>query len=277
MNKSLRSAAAAPAVRAAAAAYQPVQKQVTPHLPGWLNKPNPQTRSGEFNGSTNQVQNAWYSNSYQCIMFSIGTSHNNKHSIFPVLRGIIMIMRKSANWLKRCESENQKNKESRQRFGCASWNFDGILPKGPYLPCLRMADRALLAGYPWNPQYHVPSNLSTITYMYAATQRSWRTVGVSRRAYCTSDVSCHFLCCAYERRQETSRTIFVFSITNPYAISCPIPLARSWLCDVNLAESAVCQSQLGGRGTTGKTITCVCKRAEVFLQQHSTILPGCIQ
>ena len=24
--------------------------------------------------------------------------------------------------------------------------FDGILPKGPYLPCLRMADRALLAG-----------------------------------------------------------------------------------------------------------------------------------
>ena len=27
--------------------------------------------------------------------------------------------------------------------------IDGILPKGPYLPCLRMADRALLAGYPW--------------------------------------------------------------------------------------------------------------------------------
>ena len=24
---------------------------------------------------------------------------------------------------------------------------DGILPKGPYPPCLRMADRALLAGY----------------------------------------------------------------------------------------------------------------------------------
>ena len=27
--------------------------------------------------------------------------------------------------------------------------LDGILPKGPYPPCLRMADRALLAGYPW--------------------------------------------------------------------------------------------------------------------------------
>ena len=26
-------------------------------------------------------------------------------------------------------------------------HFDGILPKGPYPPCLRMADRALLAGY----------------------------------------------------------------------------------------------------------------------------------
>ena len=26
--------------------------------------------------------------------------------------------------------------------------IDGILPKGPYPPCLRMADRALLAGYP---------------------------------------------------------------------------------------------------------------------------------
>ena len=25
---------------------------------------------------------------------------------------------------------------------------DGIPPKGPYPPCLRMADRALLAGYP---------------------------------------------------------------------------------------------------------------------------------
>ena len=27
--------------------------------------------------------------------------------------------------------------------------IDGIQAKGPYPPCLRMADRALLAGYPW--------------------------------------------------------------------------------------------------------------------------------
>ena len=28
------------------------------------------------------------------------------------------------------------------------WYIEGILPKGPYPPCLCMADRALLAGYP---------------------------------------------------------------------------------------------------------------------------------
>ena len=28
------------------------------------------------------------------------------------------------------------------------WHFRGILPKGPYLPCVSMAGRALLAGYP---------------------------------------------------------------------------------------------------------------------------------
>ena len=28
--------------------------------------------------------------------------------------------------------------------------IEGILPKGPYQPCLRMADRDLLAGYPRN-------------------------------------------------------------------------------------------------------------------------------
>ena len=27
------------------------------------------------------------------------------------------------------------------------WQFEGILPKGPYLPCVSMAGRALLAGY----------------------------------------------------------------------------------------------------------------------------------
>ena len=36
--------------------------------------------------------------------------------------------------------------------------IEGILPKGPYLPCLRMADGALLAGY---PRYHHRISLQT--------------------------------------------------------------------------------------------------------------------
>ena len=32
-------------------------------------------------------------------------------------------------------------------FNCTTF-VEGILPKGPYPPCLRMADRALLAGDP---------------------------------------------------------------------------------------------------------------------------------
>ena len=35
-------------------------------------------------------------------------------------------------------------------------HMEGILPKGPYLPCVSMADRALLAGY---HQYHLHSLL----------------------------------------------------------------------------------------------------------------------
>ena len=33
---------------------------------------------------------------------------------------------------------------------CTKPAIGGILPKGPYPPCLRMADRALLAGYRGN-------------------------------------------------------------------------------------------------------------------------------
>ena len=34
------------------------------------------------------------------------------------------------------------------QFGIILGHIDGILPKGPYPPCLRMVDRALLTGYP---------------------------------------------------------------------------------------------------------------------------------
>ena len=39
--------------------------------------------------------------------------------------------------------------ESSSWVHCKNWAYiDGILPEGPYPPCLCMADRALLAGYP---------------------------------------------------------------------------------------------------------------------------------
>ena len=40
--------------------------------------------------------------------------------------------------------------------GLTYWHIEGILPKGPYPPCLRMADKALLAGYPRHV-HHVAS------------------------------------------------------------------------------------------------------------------------
>ena len=43
---------------------------------------------------------------------------------------------------------------------CIAPNIDGILPKGTYPPCLRMADRALLAGYPMCTSL----NTRTLTY-----------------------------------------------------------------------------------------------------------------
>ena len=40
---------------------------------------------------------------------------------------------------------------------------DGILPKGPYPPCLRMADRALLAGY---PRFQRDSNTENVSVLW---------------------------------------------------------------------------------------------------------------
>ena len=41
-----------------------------------------------------------------------------------------------------------REKELKTHSLLSRTHIDGILPKGPYPPCLRMADRALLAGYP---------------------------------------------------------------------------------------------------------------------------------
>ena len=42
----------------------------------------------------------------------------------------------------------QANNRGKNQNSTLQPHDDGILPKGPYPPCLRMADRALLAGYP---------------------------------------------------------------------------------------------------------------------------------
>ena len=44
-------------------------------------------------------------------------------------------------------------------FDSHSLHFNGILSKGPYPPCLRMADRAPLAGYPRLIDYHLEAEL----------------------------------------------------------------------------------------------------------------------
>ena len=58
-------------------------------------------------------------------------------------------------------------------FLVASCNpyIEGMLPKGPYPPCLRMADRALLAGY---PRYsHVFQGCYTGTIAIALSKFVW--------------------------------------------------------------------------------------------------------
>ena len=63
------------------------------------------------------------------------TSHIINHLLY--LNGI--------NWIVVILSWLSKNNSAFYGFFT---QFDGILPKGPYPPCLRMADRTLLAGYP---------------------------------------------------------------------------------------------------------------------------------
>ena len=47
----------------------------------------------------------------------------------------------------------------------ALWQIKGILPKGPYPPCLRMADRALLAEYPRNEVFQCMHHWVTMSYV----------------------------------------------------------------------------------------------------------------
>ena len=61
---------------------------------------------------------------------------------------------------------------SQPLLGLLSWYpvFEGILPKGPYLPCISMAGRALLAGY-----HHCIVNSLRLSdaYMHQKTNHHW--------------------------------------------------------------------------------------------------------
>ena len=46
-----------------------------------------------------------------------------------------------------CQSQTATWFLSKQQIYIMTLKFKGILPKGPYLPCVSMAGRALLAGY----------------------------------------------------------------------------------------------------------------------------------
>ena len=85
---------------------------------------------------------------------------NLKHPVqtFPIPK--IILGKTSAKLLEIHQSTNNYQKYSYQltsilktttthMLNCFK-EIDGILPKGPYPPCLRMADRALLSGYPRN-------------------------------------------------------------------------------------------------------------------------------
>ena len=61
--------------------------------------------------------------------------------------------------------------------------IDGVLPKGPYLPCLRMADRALLAGFP--------------RYMIVCVYISWGEVEVSVCMFVRQKGICNMYICLY--------------------------------------------------------------------------------
>ena len=58
----------------------------------------------------------------------------------------------------------------------------GILPKGPYLPCVSMAGRALLAGYPWH-MGHSLGHLCTYRWLIVINNSRYVSVIVSANIY----------------------------------------------------------------------------------------------
>ena len=58
-----------------------------------------------------------------------------------------------------CDTVDCLTEAISSRPQCVKVYVEGILPKGPYLPCVSMAGRALLAVYPW---YVVEARFKTL-------------------------------------------------------------------------------------------------------------------
>ena len=52
-----------------------------------------------------------------------------------------------SHWLGAYLDWSLQGSNTREWVDKSHWHVEGILPKGPYLPCVSMAGRALLAGY----------------------------------------------------------------------------------------------------------------------------------
>ena len=70
-------------------------------------------------------------------------------------------------------------------------NIEGILPKAPYPPCLRMADRALLAGYPRYVPVYTWGGASALTSIMSKGS-SWKLL-VDNSLYIA--IAASFQCC----------------------------------------------------------------------------------
>ena len=71
-------------------------------------------------------------------------------------------------------------------------DIDSILPKGPYQPCLRMADRALLAGYPRYTVCNIYKQSNpNITHWESSTKCQYEDFSwYSRNIFISDDITC---------------------------------------------------------------------------------------
>ena len=81
---------------------------------------------------SNQAWNSPPQNVPECSLFHAGPILKIYANPFPHFSAMLV-------------SDRQTNQYRWKHYLC---HFEGVLLKGPYPPCLRMVDRALLAGYP---------------------------------------------------------------------------------------------------------------------------------